>query len=421
MPTAAPSATRSPARADEPDGVDPVTSWGWEELAGRALARQLPVGAGAGGAGAIEAGADAAGEPGVEQVAAWLEAVGPIQSQTARSPFIGLAARFPALTHGALRTAYAAHAVVRGSVVRGTVHTTTPAVHAVHDAVTRIGQRTLWTRTLRPERVALEEVWSDLEAFAADEWRTSGELLDHLRGWLTTHESPGSAARLDDQSGRYFAFGHGGLVRRPLRGGWDGQGLAGYRTAATLLGPARPLLPAPADAVDAAVRMHVRAHGPSSRNDIAWWSGLGLTVVDAAVARVGEELVSGTGPDGRTYLDLATGVPDPVDPASVGIRLLPEFDALLCGYDPRGRERFVSAERHQDLWSQGNGFMVAPMLRAGRLAGHWRVEGGATRALTVTPFRGTGRLGRRALDEAVLALERGLGIRIGTVEVAAAR
>jgi hypothetical protein len=389
-----------------------MTTWSWEDLAGPALARQFPAGGGV----------PTDGEPSVGQVAAWLDRVGPIQSQTARSPFIGLAARFPGLTHAALTAAYEANAVVRGSVVRGTVHTTTPAAHAVLDAVTRVGQRTMWTRMVKPQRVTLEEVWDGIEAFAAQEWRTSEELLLHLQGWLAEHESPEAAARLDDQAGRYFAFGHGGLVRRPLSGGWDGQGRAGYRTATTLLGPARAPRPDADDAVDAAVRLHLRAHGPSSRQDIAWWSGLGLTVVDGALARVGDELVSGSGPDGRAYVDLAHGAPDPVDPAAVGIRLLPEFDALLCAYDPKGRERFVTAERHKDLWGPGNGLMVAPLLRGGRLAGHWRLSGkGATRGLTVTTFRGTGRLGRRALDDAVDALGRGLGIRIGSVEIGAAR
>ena len=87
-----------------------MTSWTWAELAGRSLARQFPVDAGGPG-------------PTTEQVAGWLDRVGPIQSQTARSPFIGLAARFPGLTHAALTAAYEANAVVRGSVVRGTVHT----------------------------------------------------------------------------------------------------------------------------------------------------------------------------------------------------------------------------------------------------------------------------------------------------------
>ncbi len=386
-----------------------TTTWSWEELAGRALARQFPV-------------ASALPDPSVADVAAWLDRAGPIQSQTARSPFIGLAARFPGLTHAALTEAYEANAVVRGSVVRGTVHTSTPAANAVLDVVTRIGQRTLWNRMIKPERVRLEELWDGIEAYADDDWRTSDELLAHVKSWLTEHESPEAAARLDNQAGRYFSFGHGGLVRRPLKGGWDGQGTAGYRAAAALLGPARPPRPAPEDAVDAAVRMHLRSHGPASRQDLAWWSGLGLTVVDSALARVADELVSGTGPDGRTYVDLAHDIPDAVDPASVGIRLLPEFDALLCAYDPKGRERFVTPEQHKLLWSQGNGFMVAPLLRTGRLSGHWRLRGtGASRDLTVTTFRGTGRLGRRALDDSVEALGRGLGIRIGAVEIGVAR
>lgn len=386
-------------------------SWTWEELAGRALARQFPVDSSV-----------RATDVTVDQVTAWLEATGPIQSQTARSPFIGLAARFPGLTHAALTAAYESHAIVRGSVIRGTVHTSTPAANAVLDAVTRIGQRTLWQRTLKPEQVTLEQVWDSIEDFARDDWRTSEELLAHVSAWLGDHESTAAAGRLTNQAGRYFSFGHGGLVRRPLKGGWDGQGTAGYRSAATLLGSARPPLPSPDEAVDTAIRLHLRAHGPASRNDLAWWSGVGLTVIDAGLARLEDELTTATGPDGRTYVDLITAVPDPIDPASVGIRLLPEFDALLCGYDPKARDRFVTSEHHALLWNQRNGFMAAPLLRGGRLAGLWRFEGtGRTRDLTVSTFRGSGRLGRRALDDAIDALQRGLDISIRTVAIVAAR
>ncbi len=391
-----------------------MTTWTWEELAGRTLARQFPDEPAPAGRGAIET------TP--ADVAGWLERTGPIQSQTARSTFLGLAARFPGITHAVLTEAFEAFAIVRGSVVRGTVHTATPTAHAALDAVTRIGQRNLWQRTLKPERVSLEELWAGLEEFAADEWRTPDELSTHLHAMLRDLEPPAAAARLDNQAGRYFAFGHGGLVRRPLKGGWDGQGAAGYRSAATLLGPARPPLTTPDAAVDAAVRIHLRAHGPASRQDLAWWSGLGLRLVDAALLRLDTDLTSATGPDGRTYVDLAEGVPDPVDPAGVGIRLLPEFDALLCGYDPGARDRFATPEHHRALWNQSNGFMAAPLLRAGRLAGQWRLEGsGATRALSVTTFRGTGRIARRALDDGVDAVERALGIRIGTVRTGAAR
>lgn len=381
-----------------------MTAWSWEDLRARSFARQLPTGT-----------SDLT-------VAALVARTGPIQSQTARSPFVGLAARRPGTTHADVTEAYESLGIVRGSTLRGTVHTATPAQHATLDAVTRLGQRALWTRTLRPERTTLEDLWESLEAYAEDEWRTPAELLEHLRAEVAARESEERAARLDGPAGRYFAFGHGGLVRRPLTGGWAGQGAPGYRAARSLLAGRRPPLPSPGDAVDDAVRRHLAAHGPATRHDLAWWSGLGLRVVDAALARLAGELVAADGPDGRTVHDLREGVPEPVDPAADGVRLLPEFDAVLCGYNPRARARFVDDDHHRALWHEANGVLRPPVLRGGRVVGHWRLEGtGRTRSFALAPFRGTGRVSRAALADPVAALAAALDLTISSVTVEAAR
>ncbi len=163
--------------------------------------------------------------------------------------------------------------------------------------------------------------------------------------------------------------------------------------------------------MDALLLQHVRAHGPSSRHDLAWWSGLGLTRVDAALARLG--LDSQEGPDGRRYADLPDA-PAPVE--LTGVRLLPEFDALLCGYDPAGRERFVDAAHYEVLWKQANGQLLAPVLAGNRLAGYWRLTGsGRRRRLEVVRFPGVRAVGREQLAEAVTALELALDLRLEAV------
>ncbi|MCB0892950.1 MAG: hypothetical protein KDB51_14230, partial [Propionibacteriaceae bacterium] len=69
----------------------------WADLAARTLARQFP----------------AELEPG--DVAGLIDLVGPIQSQTARSVFIGSAARLPGVTRQQITDAYTSGAIVRGS------------------------------------------------------------------------------------------------------------------------------------------------------------------------------------------------------------------------------------------------------------------------------------------------------------------
>ncbi|OMH28993.1 hypothetical protein BKD30_01280 [Tersicoccus phoenicis] len=342
-----------------------------------------------------------------------LDRVGPVQTQTARSAFLGLAARSPIVTHASLTAAYEAGDVVRGSTVRGTVHTSTAAQHRILDAVTRVGQRRLWERTLLREdgtRLAdgaLEDLWAATEAFAADAWRTPDELHDHLAGWLGRHGA--DAGRIANQAGRYLSFGHGGLVRRPLRGGWDRQGVPGYRAAAALTG--RPLPPM-REALVEAVLLHLRAHGPATREDLAWWSGLGLGVVDDAVGRLGErtDLTVRPGPEGRRYLDVRDA---PAPRQLPGAVLLPEFDALFCGYAPRFRDRFVAADHHALLWSAANGQVRPPLLVDGRITGWWRLAGsGPRRTLEVSWFAGTRRPRAGELAEAVTRVEAALAITI---------
>lgn len=364
----------------------------WEELAARTWPRQFPT----------------APLPPARLVGR----VGPLQTQTARSAFLGLAARSPLADHEAVSAAYEQHALVRGSTLRGTVHTATSEQHRILDAVTRLGQRRLWERTLRLSRHALEEVWAGVEDYAADAWRTPAELGEALRAWLRGHGEEEAAARLETTQGRYFAFGHGGLVRRPLRGGWDAQGAPGYSDAATLLGLP---LPDADEAVRGAVRLHLTAHGPASRHDIAWWSGLGLRVVDTALAGLDAAgaLAWYDGPDARAYADLRNA-PGPGDPPPV--LLLPEFDAVLCGYDPPARGRFVDAAHHPSLWLPGNGLMLAPLLVDGRVTGWWRAPGsGRSRELEVGLFPGTRRPRKAELADAVGRAESALRLRVSGV------
>lgn len=356
----------------------------WDDLAAAALARQFPD--------------DPAGDrPG--DVASRVALIGPVQSQTARSPFLALAARFPGTTRAEVAAAYDAGTLVRGSVVRGTVHTATPAQYAALGAATRVGQRTLWQRLLRLERSRLEDLWDDTEAYA-DDWRTPDELQQHLHAWLVEHEGRDDVT--ETQPGRYLAFGHGGLVRRPVNGDWAGQGAPEYRT----------LRPDVAATLRDAALLHLRSHGPASRHDLAWWSGLGLRVVDGLLAALGE-LVCEEGPDGRTYVDLP-GSPAPrgVD----GVRLLPEFDALMCGYEPSARVRFAEAHHLQRLWSGANGLLLPPLLVDSRITGYWRSTGTTRRRpLEVVWFARTRRPRRDELDAPVAALEAALDITVTTL------
>jgi winged helix DNA-binding protein len=230
----------------------------------------------------------------------------------------------------------------------------------------------------------------------------------HTRDWLVDRGEVVPDA-IDRGLGRYLTFGHGGLLRRPLKGGWSGQGAPGYRTASALL-PDRVV---PEDPLLEVVRVHLASYGPATRRDVSWWSGLGLRQVDALLERL--DLCWRDGPGGQAYAD----VPEAPPPREVsGVRLMPEFDALLCGYDPKARDRFVDPADHQLLWHKNNGFMLAPLLVDGRIGGYWRIEGsGRSKELAVTSFAGTRKPRKGELDEPVSALTAALDVSLGSVSV----
>ena len=354
----------------------------WEDLAAAALARQFP------------------DDPGT--VAARVDAIGDIQTQTARSAFIGLGARFPGVTHAEIAAAYETGEIVRGSTIRGTVHTASPAAYTVLAEATRVGQHPRWARTLGVTDAQLADLWVSVEAYAR-EWRTPDDLRAHVDDWLG-HHAPAALDAAPAGPGRYLGFAHGGLVRRPASGNrWEGQGKPVYGTFDRT---------GPATLADV-VRLHLRAHGPSSRQDVAWWAGIPLRAVDEGLT--GLDTVELEGPDGRAYVDL----PDAPAPRDLpGVRLLPEFDALLCGYDSRARDRFATSQHHRRLWNESNGMLLPPLLVDGRITGFWRAGGTARRRpLEVTWFARTRRPRAAELDEPVAALEAALGITITGVTI----
>ncbi len=376
----------------------------WSDLAVATLPRQLPAGT----------------AHGRDSVVDLVRRVGPIQSQVARAPFVTASSRLPGTTYADVSAAYESGDLLRGSSLRGTVHTSTLDQHVLLDAVTRRALERVWHNALRLERSTPTQCRAAMESFAAGAWRSPDELRAHLQAWLAEHDSPWAAERArTDGQGRAMAHLHSALVRRPVAGGWERQSEPEYRLAADLFGSQR--YPAPVPAHEALVRLarqHVTSYGPSSRRDIAWWTGEGLRRVDEALAAFRNELVERPGPNGETYYDLAELADLATCDPDQGLRLLPEFDALVVGYDTRARSRFVDEAHLPWYWSRANGLLSAVVLDGARLRGSWRFDQAApARRLQVRMFPGEQVLDGFELAQQVRALETVLDITVTEVEV----
>jgi len=359
--------------------------WTWEGLAAATLRRQFPRIRGRGEVAVVEL----------------VRRVGPIQSQAARAPFLCVASRLPGASYDTMTAPHESMEVVRSTSLRGTVHTSTREHHAALNAVATRALATLWRRTLKLDQRRLDEFRAEIEALSEAQWVTHDEIEAHMRSWFARHALHDSLTATENQAGRFAYRAHAAMLRRPraAAAGWDGQAEAVYRAARHAIGEQQL---DPQDALNLLVHHHLAAAGPVTRRDIAWWSGEGLRQVDAAVDALADEIVVRPGPNGLDYLDLVqapvrSGDTDP------GVRLLPEYDALLLAYDPAARDRFADREAVSYSSNRANGVHAPTVLVDGRLRGKWRLtRSGDSAVIEVETFPG-----ERLLDPGELADQAG--------------
>jgi hypothetical protein len=111
-------------------------------------------------------------------------------------------------------------------------------------------------------------------------------------------------------------------------------------------------------------RRFLTARGPATDRDLAWWTGLTLTDVRAAIARVDDEF-DRLELDGVTYR-MTPGLEEAAD----GIHLLPGFDEYLLGYADRTAQ--LAGHPLTDVVPGGNGMFLATIVVNGEIAGTWR-------------------------------------------------
>ena len=209
-------------------------------------------------------------------------------------------------------------------------------------------------------------------------------------------------------------WGHSGLIRRPKDARWEKRTDIFHQRVRTLL-PELPLMDFDA-ALQGLARVHLGAYGPAQREDLAFFCGVGLSAVDAAVTDLGDEVVRLRGHDDVEYLDLAEpptgGSTDP------GLRLLPEFEGLLVGFQGRNRFRFLTEHQLPEVWAKVNGLFSPVVLFDGRLVASWKtITKGRRTDIEVSMLDPHPPLAEDLFTDAVAATERVLDLRITDIRV----
>jgi hypothetical protein len=293
-------------------------------------------------------------------LSAALRRIGGIQAQYAPAMYIGLWSRVAGLERDAVTRALEDRSAIQATLLRSTIH-----LVAADD---------FW-----PWAVAVRSVRRESFLRGRPD-APSAPAMARAARTLRRRLAGGSLLRRDVEAllGKEAARGVGlwlDLVRVPPLGTWE-------RRRADLYGLAEDWLPpievSKADAVAHVVGSYLSGFGPAPPGDIANWTGMKITEVKRAVARM--ELRRFRGPDGEELLDLPEApLPDPDTPAPP--RFLPVWDATLLVH--ARRTQILPEELRPRVFNIRLPHGVSTFLVDGAVAGAWRVEDGR---VVVEPF-----------------------------------
>jgi hypothetical protein len=293
-----------------------------------------------------------------------LEAVGGIQAQYAPSMYIGLWSRLEGFERDALTRALEDRSVVQATLMRVTIHLVSREDFWPFALATRDARRALWLRSRRGDPTASAMAG----AARTVRRRLAGAVEIDRKG-------------LEALVGKDRAQGVGlwvDLVRAPPSGTWERRRADRFALADDWVGPPDVR---PADAAEHLVRRYLAGFGPATRKDVASFSGLALTAVDAVLGNL--ELRRFASEDGEELLDVPDGpLPDPDTPAPP--RFLPTWDANLLVH---ARRTGVLPEEHRPkLFNTKAPQSFPTFLIDGAVAGTWRYQDGEVALSAFAPL-----------------------------------
>jgi hypothetical protein len=312
-----------------------------------------------------------------------VERLGGLQAQEPKPPFAALWSRLEGFERGELATALHAHEVVRGTLMRGTLHLVSAgdfcAFRSALAPVLEQGHRMLGERAAGLD---VDAVLPVARALLEDGPRTFTELRALL------------LERFPDVNERALGFTVRmllPLVMVPTDDPWSFRSVSRFTLADGWLGKAFEVT----GSSRALVRRHLAAFGPATTADVQAWSGLkGLGPV---LDELRPELLVFRDERGRELFDLP-GAPRPDEGVDAPARLLPEFDSLLLAHADRTR---IVADEYRSKLVTKNLRVRATYLVDGSIGGTWTIERARSAAtLVLAPFAHAPKRAKALLEEA---------------------
>jgi hypothetical protein len=310
-------------------------------------------------------------------VAAAVERLVGMQAQEPLAPYVGLWSRLSGFEAAHLSRLIEERQLVRGTLMRATVHLVTARDFASLRAVLQ----EVMERRFQASPFALR-----IDGVDRSELLAAGRALVESEPLGTKDLAAALGPRWPDADPESLAYAIRfllPLVQVTPRGLWPKRPGAGRAQVTTIDCWSGIALPADPPAEET-VRRYLAACGPATVRDIAAWSG--MSGVRAIVDRMSLRRLEDD--RGRELLDLPEGpLPDPDTPAPP--RFLPEFDNLLLSH--KDRSRVIPEELRTTVRDS----LGTPMfLVDGFVRGTWRIADGR---LDLQPFTPLSRDERRAV------------------------
>ncbi len=322
-----------------------------------------------------------------------VEALAGMQAQSPSAPYVGLWSRLDGFEIADLEGALRAGAVVKTTVMRGTLHLVATTRLAAFRLATGSGYYDGTRRAMVDLGLDLDAIRAHVMDQVAERARSRTEVYRLIAAqvpephppWLT--DRPSAVAALSVTTD---------LVNTPEHAAFAALGKSRYQVL-------RTTPPAPIDAHRQVADDYLAAYGPATTADLAAWSGRPARGFAEALATL--DLVRFRSEDGRTLLD-RVGSPRPSADVPAPVRFLPTWDSILLAHARRER---ILAPEHRKVVIAANGDVAPTFLVDGLVAGTWSVprrpsspskraqDGPATLALR--PLRALGSRDRRSVAD----------------------